>query len=129
LRQPAPRPAGESAHDQWPVGTAVRHWGAEWWQPPHAVFHGGHRRRGARPVRAHTVRTRGRRGRRIVTKEVAGARRTAMACGVWGVVCIGVGGTPHEAVRAWQVEAGATIYHERCSPCHGVDGKATTPMA
>jgi len=45
------------------------------------------------------------------------------------VVCMGVGGTLHAAVGAGHVEAGATLYHERCSPCHGVDGKATTPMA
>ena len=50
-----------------------------------------------------------------------------VVCGV--VICIGVGSTPHEAVGAAQVETGATIYHERCTPCHGVDGKATTPMA
>ena len=45
------------------------------------------------------------------------------------VVCLGGGGALHAAVGAGQVEAGATLYHERCSPCHGVDGKAMTPMA
>jgi len=45
------------------------------------------------------------------------------------VVCIGVGGALHAAVGAGHVEAGATLYHERCSPCHGNDGKAMTSMA
>jgi len=50
-----------------------------------------------------------------------------IACGV--VVCLEVGGTPHTAIGAGYVEAGAKLYHERCAPCHGLDGKATTPMA
>ena len=50
-----------------------------------------------------------------------------MVCGVG--LCLGVGGTLHAAVGAGHVEAGAVLYHERCSPCHGMDGKATTPMA
>ncbi len=45
------------------------------------------------------------------------------------VVCMGVGGTRHAAMGAGHVEAGAKLYHERCAPCHGVDGKATTSMA
>jgi cytochrome c551/c552 len=44
-------------------------------------------------------------------------------------LCLGVGGTLHAAVGAGHVEAGAMLSHERCSPCHGMDGKATTPMA
>ncbi len=44
-------------------------------------------------------------------------------------LCLGVGGTLHAAVGVGHVEAGAILYHERCSPCHGMDGKATTPMA
>jgi mono/diheme cytochrome c family protein len=27
------------------------------------------------------------------------------------------------------VEAGKQLYHQRCSPCHGMDGKANTPTA
>ena len=50
-----------------------------------------------------------------------------VVCGVG--LCLGVGGTLHAAVGAGHVEAGAVLYHERCSPCHGMDGKATTPMA
>ena len=54
-------------------------------------------------------------------------RQWLVAGGV--VVCIGVGGSRSAAVAAGHVEAGATLYHERCSPCHGTDGKAMTPMA
>jgi cytochrome c1 len=54
-------------------------------------------------------------------------RRWLVAGGV--VVGMVVGGPPPAAVGAGHVEAGATLYHERCSPCHGGDGKATTPMA
>ena len=45
------------------------------------------------------------------------------------VVGIGVGGALPTAGGAGHVEAGATLYHERCSPCHGNDGKAMTSMA
>jgi len=44
-------------------------------------------------------------------------------------LCLGVGGTLHAAVGAEHGEAGVMLYHERYSPCHGMDGKATTPMA
>ncbi len=54
-------------------------------------------------------------------------RRWLVAGGV--VVSIGVTGPRPAAVAAGHVEAGATLYHERCSPCHGADGKAMTPMA
>ena len=54
-------------------------------------------------------------------------RRWLVAGGV--VVCLGVGGPRSAAVAAGHVEAGATLYRERCSLCHGADGKATTPMA
>ena len=54
-------------------------------------------------------------------------RRWLVAGGV--VVCLGIGGPRSAAVAAGHVEAGATLYRERCSPCHGADGKATTPMA
>ena len=45
------------------------------------------------------------------------------------IVGIGVGGARHAAVGAGHVEAGATLDHERWSPCHGSDGKARTSMA
>jgi len=45
------------------------------------------------------------------------------------LVWLGVGGALHAAMGAGRLEAGATLYHERCSPYHGADGKAKTPMA
>jgi len=44
-------------------------------------------------------------------------------------VCLGIAGPRPAAVAAGHVDAGATLYHERCSLCHGADGTATTPMA
>ena len=50
-----------------------------------------------------------------------------VVCGV--VISLGIGSAPHTACGEGHVEAGAKLYHERCAPCHGMDGKATTPMA
>lgn len=33
------------------------------------------------------------------------------------------------AMAAGNVEAGGKLYQSRCAPCHGPDGKATTPTA
>ena len=38
-------------------------------------------------------------------------------------------GTVHKAIGAGNVEAGGKLYQARCVPCHGPDGKATTPTA
>ena len=39
-----------------------------------------------------------------------------------------VGAVP-DAMSASNAEAGGKLYQTRCSPCHGPDGKATTPAA
>jgi len=54
-------------------------------------------------------------------------RQWIVVCGV--AIALGLGSAPHTVCGAGDVEAGAKLYHERCSPCHGMDGKATTPMA
>src|SRR5215475_3149469 len=38
-------------------------------------------------------------------------------------------GTAQKAMGAGNAEAGGRLYQTRCSPCHGPDGKATTPTA
>src|SRR5262245_48935049 len=60
-------------------------------------------------------------------QQMSRMRRWLVAGGV--VICIGIGGPRSVAVAAGHVEAGATLYRERCSLCHGADGKAATPMA
>ena len=45
---------------------------------------------------------------------------------LWGIVLCVVLGSP---AKAADVETGKKLYQERCSPCHGPDGKADTPTA
>ncbi len=42
---------------------------------------------------------------------------------------LGLFGALPEAVAAGNPEAGKQLYAQRCSPCHGPDGKANTPTA
>lgn len=45
---------------------------------------------------------------------------------LWSIALCIVLGSP---AKAEDVEAGKKLYQERCSPCHGPDGKADTPTA
>jgi mono/diheme cytochrome c family protein len=42
---------------------------------------------------------------------------------------IGVLGYVTTALAQGNIEAGKQLYQQRCSPCHGADGKANTPTA
>ena len=42
---------------------------------------------------------------------------------------LGIFGGAMEAAVAGDLEAGNQLYQQRCSPCHGPDGKANTPTA
>jgi mono/diheme cytochrome c family protein len=45
---------------------------------------------------------------------------------VWLIL---VAGTVRSAMGAGNIAAGEKLYQNRCSPCHGPDGKAATPTA
>lgn len=48
---------------------------------------------------------------------------------VWVVGGVIFGAASNSVMAAGNVEAGGKLYQMRCSPCHGADGKATTPTA
>lgn len=47
------------------------------------------------------------------------------------LICSTFSGTEimRDAAAQGNVDAGKQLYQQRCSPCHGPDGKATTPTA